>query len=532
MAAVAAATMRRGARLAPGIASRIMGFGSQKPKSPFTRHEDLIRDHDPGRGHSSARFYSSFRQQKSFSGAAHTESKLKGKLSLEQLKKLTEDDEISTVVVAFTDNYGRLLGKRYTARFFLESAITDGLHACSYLLATDMNMDPVPGYRFASWQLGYGDIHLVPDLRTLRVASWLENTALVLCDVVDEKSHELSPHAPRSILRNQVKAAKELDDMVPMGASELEYFLFQDDFEEAKEKRYHNLKPVGWHREDYHILQGTREEFFNGPARRHLEASGVPVENSKGEYGVGQHELNVSYAETLEMADRHVVYKQCLKELAESLGVAVTFMAKPDVTQPGSSCHIHLSLWKKGENIFQGTNSVASVLCSDEFRWFLGGWMKHTPEMMVFYAPNVNSYKRYCVGSFAPTNIAWSHDNRTAPFRILGSGKSLRIECRLPGADCNPYLAFSAALASGLDGIRNKIEPPAPFEGNVYQADKLPQIPQSLGEAVELFSSSDFARTTLGEDVHHHYTHFFKTENHAFSQSVTDWEKNRYFEQI
>ncbi|CAM6101993.1 unnamed protein product [Calypogeia fissa] len=395
-----------------------------------------------------------------------------------------------------------------------------------------MDMEPVPGYRFASWEQGYGDIHLMPDMTTLRVASWLKNTALVLCDVVDDETHKLAPHAPRSILKNQISEAQKFGGFTPMAASELEYFLYRDNFEEAKRKGYTGLEPVGWHREDYHILQGSREEFFHSPARKHLDASGVPVENSKGEFGIGQHELNVKYTEILEMADRHVVYKQCLKELADELGISVTFMAKPHVDQPGSSSHLHMSLSKDGKNIFDGDKKLGTMSCSDEFRWFLGGWMKHTPELMVFYAPNVNSYKRFISGSWAPTQIVWSRDNRTAPFRLLGAGKSLRIECRLPGADCNPYLAFAAALASGLDGMRHKIEPPAGFEGDVYKAENLLRVPQTLGEAARLFENSAFAKEMLGDDVHHHYAHFYKTEYLSYQQAVTDWEKNRYFEQI
>ncbi|XP_024358351.1 uncharacterized protein [Physcomitrium patens] len=458
-------------------------------------------------------------------------STVTGMITVAELKELARTKTIDTVVVGLTDCYGRLVGKRYTADFFLESAVDDGTHACSYLLATDMDMEPVPGYKFASWEAGYGDIHLVPDMKTLRVASWLEKTALVLCDVVQD-DHELAPHAPRSILRNQIKAAQAVGKFTPMAASELEYFLYKDTYEESKNRGYHNLKPAGWVREDYHIFQGTRGEYFHGPARRHLEASGVPVENSKGEFGLGQHELNVKYAEVLEMADRHSVYKQCLKELADSMGVSVTFMAKPDAAQPGSSCHIHLSLWENGRNIFAGNQTLGSTKCSDEFRWFLGGWMHYTPELMCFYAPNVNSYKRYVSGSWAPTQIAWSRDNRTAPFRVLGSGKSLRIECRLPGADCNVYLAFAAALASGMDGIRNKIEPPPQLEGNVYFAKDLLTIPQSLGAATAAFKDSKFAKEMLGEDVHHHYHHFFDNELLAYQQAVTDWEKARYFEQI
>ena len=258
-----------------------------------------------------------------------------------------------------------------------------------------------------------------------------------------------------------------------MAGSELEYFLFENSYRQAAESGYTGLKPAGWYIEDYHAFQGTRNESFHGAARRHLRDSGVPVENSKGEWGLGQHELNVRYTEVLTMADRHTVYKQCLKEVAEQQGVSVTFMAKYRPDQAGSSCHIHLSLWKDGQSAFPGDRQ-GGIRCSDTFRWFLGGWIAHMPELMVFYAPTINAYKRYVFQSWAPTKLAWCHDNRTAGFRVVGSGNSLRIECRLAGADCNPYLAYAATLASGLDGIRNQIEPPPLFEGDVYTAENLP----------------------------------------------------------
>ncbi len=458
-------------------------------------------------------------------------SDIQGMLSLEALDEQVRAGSIDTVAVLFTDHYGRLMGKRFDAEFFLEDAARTGTHGCDYLLTVDMEMEPVPGYEYANWERGYGDFHLVPDLDTLRLASWLDRTALVLCDVEDERTHDLVPFAPRSILRRQLAHAEELG-YGALGASELEYFIFTDSYRTAARKGYADLEPAGWYIEDYHALQGAREEHFNGAVRRHLKASGVPVENSKGEWGLGQHELNVRYADVLTMADRHAIYKQCLKEVADQQGISVTFMAKFAEDGAGSSCHIHLSLWQDGHNAFAGEERFGPVHCSDTFRWFLGGWLKHLPELMVFYAPTVNSYKRYQAGSWAPTRIAWSYDNRTAGFRVVGHDASLRIESRVPGADCNPYLTYAAALASGLDGIVNQIEPPPVFEGDVYAARDLPHVPRTLHEATDLFAQSDFARQAFGAKVVEHYTHFFRVEQAAFDTAVTDWERMRYFERI
>ena len=456
--------------------------------------------------------------------------KTKGILTLQQLKEQVSMDEIETVILAFTDHYGRLVGKRFDAEFFLETA-SDGTHGCNYLLTTDMEMEPVPGYQFANWELGYGDFHLVPDFATLREATWLEKTAIVLCDVVDDKTHGHVDEAPRSVLRRQIEQARAAG-FETFAASELEYYTFENRYREAFQQHYQDLTPTGWYLEDYHILQGTRIEPFTAAARRHLKNSGIPVENSKGEWGLGQHELNVRYAEALDMADRHVLFKQCLKELADSMDVSVTFMAKFAADQAGSSCHIHLSLWKDGKNAFPGDQKFGPVEGSDFFRWFLGGWIAHVPDVMPFYAPTVNSYKRYVDASWAPTRLAWSYDNRTAGFRVVGKGQSLRIECRIPGADCNPYLAFAASLASGLDGIAHQMEPPEIFTGDIYAAKHLPRVPYTLGEAVEGFEKSDFAKKAFGEKVVNHYAHFFKKEEEAYHLAVTDWERKRYFERI
>ena len=458
--------------------------------------------------------------------------KIKGMLSLNELIDKVNDGEIETVVVAFTDHFGRLMGKRFDADFFVETAAQDGTHACNYLLTVDMEMEPIKGYDFANWERGYGDFHLVPDMDTLRVASWLDKTALVLCNVEDEQTHKLVSIIPRNILKTQLERASDLGFKV-MAASELEYYVYEDSYKTASQKQFNNLEPMGWYIEDYHLLQGAREEKFTAVARRNLKNSGIPVENSKGEWGHGQHELNIRYDEGLVMADRHVIFKQCLKEIADSLGFSVTFMAKPTPdAAAGSSSHIHLSLWYEGENAFTGEEALGPVLGSDAFRWFLGGWMKHVSDVMVFYAPTINSYKRYQDFSWAPTRIAWSYDNRTAGFRVVGKGKSLRIECRIPGADCNPYLAYSAALASGIDGIINKIEPPEIFEGDIYSAQDLPRVPYTLEHAVDIFSQSEFAKRVFGDDVVEHYTHFYRTEIESFNQWVTDWERKRYFERI
>lgn len=444
-------------------------------------------------------------------------------ITISELRQRVRRGEIETVIAAFTDHYGRLLGKRFSAAFFLEQVAAHGTHACDYLLTTDMEMNPVPGYQFANWELGYGDFHLVPDLTTLSLASWLDKTALVHCGVENEKLHLPVAEAPRSILQAQIAKAQAAG-FSAMAATELEYYAFRTSYREAAQSGYTSLEPLGHYLEDYHLLQGARSEFYTAAVRRHLQQSGIPVENSKGEWGLGQHEVNVRYAGILAMADRHMTFKQCCKELADQLGVSVTFMAKPFEGQAGSSCHIHLSLWKGRRNLFAGH--------SDLFRWFLGGWIHHAPAFMVFYAPTVNSYKRYEDMSWAPTRLAWSRDNRTAGFRVVGDGSSLRIENRIPGADANPYLALAASLASGLDGIRHKIEPPPVFTGDVYAAQHLPRVPYSLGEAVELFAASPFVAETLGPAVAGHYTHFYRTESKAFAKAVTDWERRRYFERI
>ncbi len=457
---------------------------------------------------------------------------MQGRIDLEQLKRMVSDDDIDTVIVCFPDVYGRLVGKRVTGRFFVDEVADHGMHACDYLLACDMEMDPVPGYAFTSWAKGYGDFHPVPDFDTLRIASWLPKTAMVICDVKYTDRAELVPLAPRTMLRRQVERAAK-SGYTAKGASELELYVFKDSYESAAEKGYIRLEPIGRVIEDYHILQGTKEEFLIGAIRSHLERSGIPVESSKGEWGPGQQEIGLRYADLLEMADRHALYKHAAKEIAWASGHAITFMAKWDERHAGSSCHIHVSVWDgKGKKpLFPGKEKLGHVSASPLFRWFLGGWMAHIREAFAFYAPYPASYKRYVAGSFAPTGIAWSYDNRTAGFRIVGHGPSLRIECRAAGADANPYLAFAVTLAAGLDGIENRIEPPEAFEGDVYAAHELAQVPHTLSESIDVLDRSRWARQTLGEDVVEHYLHFFRTEQRKFDAVVTDWERRRYFEQ-
>lgn len=462
---------------------------------------------------------------------ADARAEVRGMLTLEELRTRISKGDIDTVIVGFTDHYGRLMGKRYDAEMFVQSIADGGAHGCDYLFTTDMEMLPVPGYRFASWELGYGDVHLVPDMDTLRLATWLPRSAMVLCDVHDTRSHQPVGLAPRSVLRRQTDAARAAG-FETFAASELEHHLFRTSYADAAGKSPGELAPASSYREDYHLLQGARTEDFHGAARRHLRDSGVPVENSKGEWGAGQHEVNVRYAEAMTMADRHVIFKQCMKELADSMGVSVTFMAKIASDQAGSGCHIHFSLWRNGRNAFVGSRTLGPVTCSDEFRWFLGGWIARVREVMVFYAPTINSYKRYVDASWAPTRLAWSRDNRTAGFRVIGDGDALRIECRLPGADCNPYLAFAASLASGLDGIASHTEPPEHFSGDVYSAADLPRVPYTLAEAIEGFAGSAFAKRAFGDDVVEHYSHFFRSEQRAYDMAVTDWEIQRYFERI
>lgn len=450
-------------------------------------------------------------------------------MDLAALVDLVGKGDVDTVVAAFPDMYGRLVGKRVTARFFVETVAKSGMHACDYLLGCDVEMDTVPGYKFTNWDSGYGDMHCVPDLKTLRLLPWLPKTALVICDLDGVETHSPLSIAPRNILKKQLERLKTAG-FHAMGASELEFYLFKDSFERAKAKHFHDLETWGWYLEDYQLLQGTKEEPVVRAIRNGMEAAGVPIESSKGEWGPGQHEINVQYCDFLEMSDRHVIFKHGAKEIALQLGHSITFMAKWNEKFAGSSCHLHSSLWDlKGKTALFHDPKRADGM-SDTFRHWLAGLMAHARELAVFYAPYVNSYKRYQSQSFAPTKIVWSPDNRTAGFRILGDKSSLRVENRIPGADANPYLAFAATIAAGLDGIEKKMEPPARFDGNAYKTDGLPQFPLTLRDATVELERSEFARAALGAEVVDHYVHMAKTEQRKFDEVVTCWERERHFE--
>ncbi len=454
-----------------------------------------------------------------------------GRVTRDELAALVQRGEIETVIPVFPDLYGRLMGKRLVGRFFVENVAAHGMHACNYLLACDMEMEPVPGYRLTSWESGYGDFRCVPDWRTLRRAAWLEKTAIVLCDVATEPGGEPIEVAPRWVLERQVGRARKMGYVARAG-SEIEMYLFRESYDSARRKSYGDLETFSGYIEDYHIFQGTKEEPLVGAIVRALEKSGVPMEGSKGEWGRGQQELNVEHCDLLEQADRNVLTKHAAREIAFQQNLAVTFMAKWDERMAGSSMHQHLSLWdRRGRrNVFAGEKRLGRVAASDVFRWFLGGWMSRAEELAVCFAPSINSYKRFQSASFAPTAIAWSHDNRTAGFRVVGEGDSLRIECRIPGADANPYIAYAAALAAGLDGVRRKAEPPEEFRGNAYQSEDLPRVPKNLRDAIARFESSAFAREAFGEEFVEHYLHFLSTEQRKFDETVTDWERARFFE--
>ncbi len=446
------------------------------------------------------------------------------------LKQLSADVDagvIDTVLTCMIDMQGRLIGKRVTGKYFVERGWRE-LHACDYLLTVDMEMEPVPGFEAASWAQGYGDFEIRPDMSTLRRIPWLEATALVLCDCLDHHGEPV-PHAPRSILKKQVERLKERG-LTAFTASELEFYLFNETFASAAEKDYRNLVTAATYIEDYHILQTTKEEPVIRRIRNDMEGAGIPIEFSKGEWGPGQEEINLRYADALEMADRHVIYKNGVKEIAHAEEKAVTFMAKWRSDLAGSSCHIHLSLWDNEKDCSAFHENGADDDMTPLFRQFLAGLLKATPDITAFLAPNVNSYKRFQSGSFAPTKIIWSRDNRTAGYRILGHDDGFRLECRVPGADVNPYLAYAAMIAAGLDGVENQLEMPAEFVGNAYDDQQIPEIPKTLVEAVGALETSEVLRGAMGDHVVDHYVHAARWEIAEHDKAVTDFERARLFE--
>jgi glutamine synthetase len=447
-----------------------------------------------------------------------------GLLSVDDLRNAGEAGEIDTVVAAFTDMQGRLFGKRINVEYFLDETTEHGIEGCNYLLALDMEMDPVPGYDMANWEKGYGDFAIVPDVQTLRRIPWLDRTAMVLCDVAN---HDGSPvvASPRQVLIAQYERAREMG-FTPMMASELEFYLYKESYAEAWEKDYRDLTPTIPYILDYHILATTMDEQYLGPIRRGMHAAGIPVEFSKGEAWSGQHEVNTRYADAVTSADRHTIYKNGVKEIAFLAGISATFMAKPSEKDIGSSCHIHSSLVDAaGKSAFVDGGEETDV-----FRHFLGGQRARIRELALFVAPAINSYKRYATESWAPTSVSWGRDNRTCGFRIVGHEDSTRVECRIPGADVNPYLGYAALLAAGLDGIENSTDPGPELVGNAYEAAEAEPFPASLREAVDLWEASDFAKRAFGEAVHKHYLNYGRTEQRLFEQVVTDYERRRMFE--
>jgi glutamine synthetase len=440
-------------------------------------------------------------------------------ITLDELRADVESGGIDTVVVAFTDMQGRLLGKRVQAEFFLEDSVEHGLEGCNYLLALEMEMDPIPGYALASWEQGYGDFRLEPDLATLRRIPWLEGTALVLADVLSHDGGDVKP-SPRQVLKAQVERAEALG-YTPMFGSELEFFLLKETYAEAHAKHYRDLTPSVPYILDYHILATTYVEPLIRQIRNGMQGAGIRVESSKGEAWPGQQEINFRYADAVAMADNHVIYKNGAKEIAHLNGCSVTFMAKPDHTWIGNSCHIHSSLWRDGENAFAGE--------SDVFKQYLAGQIAGLKELAIFVAPTINSYKRFAAGSWAPTTLAWGHDNRTCGFRIVGHGSALRAETRIPGGDVNPYLAFAALLAAGLHGIEQELELPPPLEGNAYESDA-ERFPHSLREAIAALEEGSIARVALGDEVVDHYLNYARTEQRLFDEVVTCYERERLFE--
>jgi glutamine synthetase len=453
-----------------------------------------------------------------------------GTLTLGDLKREITAGTIDTVVAAMVDLQGRLVGKRFHAQYFAESGHEE-THGCNYLLGVDIEMEPVPGYKATSWQLGYGDFVLKPDLSTLRRIPWLPGTALVICDVLDHHTHEDVPHSPRAILRKQLRRLEAMK-LKAYVASELEFFLFDDSYDAAHRKGYRNLKTSGYYIEDYHILQTTKDESVMRAIRNGLNTAGIPVENSKGEWGPGQEEINVRYAEALEMADRHAIVKNGCKEIAYGLGRAITFMAKWDYGMAGSSCHVHQSLWSTDGATPLFFDKANDHGMSEKMQHYLAGQLEHAREITYFLAPYINSYKRFMAGTFAPTRAVWSFDNRTAGYRVCGAGtESIRLECRIGGADLNPYLAFAALLAAGLDGIERRLPLEPAFSGDAYDpAKQLREVPKTLREARTLLDDSRFLREVMGDEVIDHYVHTADWEQLEFDRRVTDLELKRGFE--
>ncbi|WP_395005762.1 glutamine synthetase family protein [Cypionkella sp.] len=450
-----------------------------------------------------------------------------GNLTLDELSAAVKSGEIDTVLVCGIDMQGRLMGKRFHAAFFIDGGWQE-THCCNYLLTVDMEMTTVQGYASSSWQTGYGDYVLKPDLATLRRIPWLEGTALVLGDTLDHHGHPV-PHSPRAILKKQVARADAMG-FDAMMATELEFYLFENSYADLRDQGCRDLKPVSGYNEDYHIFQTTKEEDVMRAIRNGLYGAGIPIENSKGEADAGQEEVNYRYSNALETADNHVIIKNGIKEIAFAKGKSVTFMAKYDHRRAGSSSHVHQSLWTKdGKPAFYDPADKYGM--SALMKHFVAGQLAYAEEMTVFLAPYVNSYKRFSIGMFAPTKAVWSADNRTAGFRICGVGsKAVRVECRIPGSDANPYLSCAALLAAGLDGIEKKLELEPELSGDMYNTDGIREIPHNLRDAAAKLKGSAMLRAAFGADVVDHYHHAAQWEVSETDRVVTDFELQRLLE--
>jgi len=451
-----------------------------------------------------------------------------GNLTLDELKKQVNDGSIDTVLVCLVDMQGRLMGKRFHAAFFLESGHKE-THSCNYLLATDLEMNTVAGYAATNWAKGYGDYVMRPDISTLRLIPWLEGTAMVLCDILDHHTHQEVPHSPRAILKRQVARLAEMG-LKPMMATELEFFLFRESYEDIRKNGTQSMSTLSAYNEDYAIFQTTKEENVMRSIRNGLYGAGIPVECSKGEADAGQEEINIKYSDALDTADNHAITKNGCKEIAWQQGRALTFLAKWHHDAAGSSSHVHQSLWTlDGKPGFFDPKGAHGM--SDMMRHYMAGLLAHASEITYFLAPYVNSYKRFAVGTFAPTKAIWSLDNRTAGYRLVGEGSSsIRVECRVGGSDLNPYLAMAALIAAGIDGIENKLTLEAEFRGDAYEADRLRGIPGNLRDAASALSGSNMLRAAFGDAVIDHYVHAANWEQQDFSRVVTDYEVNRGFE--
>jgi glutamine synthetase len=442
-------------------------------------------------------------------------------VTLEELEKAVDDGTVDTVLLAIADMEGRLQGKRLTASHFLGEVVEHGAEGCNYLLAVDVEMNTVGGYAMSSWETGYGDFRMVPDLETLRPLPWLPGTAMLLADLAWEDGREVVA-SPRQILRRQLARLAERG-LASNAATELEFIVFRDSYEEAWKRGFHDLSPANLYNVDYSLLGTARVEPLIRRIRNEMGGAGLDVENSKGECNFGQHEINFRYAEALATADGHAIYKNGAKEIAAQEDCSITFMAKFNERE-GNSCHVHISLCHEdGSNAFAADRQL--------FERFLAGQLACMEELTLLYAPHVNSYKRFAPGSFAPTAIAWGRDNRTCSLRVVGHGESLRVENRLPGADVNPYLALSALIAAGLHGIDAELELEPVFEGNAYTSDK-PRVPRNIYAARDAFAASEVAAAAFGAEVVEHYLNRAGVEIDAFEAAVTDWERYRGFERL